>query len=312
MALVTYYCNTSAIGDTCCVVPTIRALIADDRLYKVLASTRNCEILRLCGIDERFILDIKPEELAMYDPKGSEIVVANVKGRGAFRIHLVDLFSVFPINAILKPEEKCAQALPEFLPSLPKEVAGRKYIVIGTGYANISRKMPYKVFMEVKDFCKKSGFELVLLGGQRTNSKSPISFEGYPDDGCINLIDKTDIPESVAIMGAAAAVVAVDSGLIYLAALTDVPIVGGYTFVEPYYRLPYRHGVKGWNFHVVEPRGKCKYCSSRLAMFGVEFDTKCPLGKGYECATTLDSKDFLKALKKAVSGRVHVPVPDGE
>lgn len=303
MALVTYYCNLSAVGDTCASVPTVKALIADGRLYKVLGSRRNCDIMHLCGVDESFIVPVSgPEEAVAYDLAGSTLVCAHVPGRAPFRIHLVDLFSIFPINAVLKPEEKCVWAHRELLPTNP--VREKKYVVIGTGYAHLSRKMPLKVYTEVVAYCKAQGYAVVLLGSQRTGSKSPISFEGFPDDGCINLIDKTDIHESVAIMAEAACVVGVDSGMIYLAGLTDVPIVAGYSFVESFYRMPYRQGAKGWNFFPIEPRGSCKNCSSKLAMFGVEFDSKCPFGKGYECATTLDAKDFVKALKAVFSGKV--------
>jgi len=151
---------------------------------------------------------------------------------------------------------------------------------------------------------KKTGIGIVLLGGhRRPESKKPIHFQDYPKEGCIDLIGQTSIKDSVSIMNEAACVVGVDSGLIYLASLTDTPIVCGYTFVDPHYRMPYRHGVMGWRFFSVEPRSSCKYCSNGLAMFGVAFDNNCPYGKDYECATSLNGKDFVRAVKRAICSR---------
>jgi hypothetical protein len=46
----------------------------------------------------------------------------------------------------------------------------------------------------------------------------------------------------------------------------------------------------------VEPKSKCKYCSNRLAAFGVTMDKTCPLDRDYECVESLDSKDFMDAI----------------
>jgi len=303
MATVTYWVNCPALGDAICCIPIVKALIAEGKLYKVLIPKKFCELFWVCDVDRKYIVESTKESVATFKLNGSESVSACAVRRAPYRIHLVDMFSVFSLNAILKPEEKCNKANPDRLPK-PKVGLYNPYIVLGIGYALESRKMPLEVFEAVVRYCKHRNIDVVLLGGQRQQgTKQPIVFDGYPREGCIDMIDRTTMTASVAIMKDAACVVGIDSGLIYLASLTDVPIVSGFTFVDPYYRMPYRHGVKGWQFYPIEPKGECKYCSNKLAMFGVEFDTKCPLGMAYECVTTLDSKDFIKALKKIQSGR---------
>lgn len=310
MSIVSYWVNCSAVGDTVCCVPVVKALIAEGKLYKVFGSARTCEILRICGIAENLIVQATPEEVTAFDLNGSELVGANCPGHAAYRIHLVDLFSAFPINAILKPEEKCVAADPELLPDISHlPLASGRYVVIGVGFAQLSRKLPLKAYTAVVNYCKDHQLDVVLLGGQRKNSQNPICFEGYPDEDCTNLIDKITIAESVAVMADAACVVGIDSGLIHLASLTETPIVCGFTCVDPYYRAPYRHGIKGWGFYPVEPRSDCKYCTNRLAMFGVAFDVKCPFGKGYECATSLHADDYVAKLKMALSTKVRIPIP---
>lgn len=304
MALVTYYANLTAVGDVVCCLPTVKALISEKKLYKVLVPKKFVDLFAVCGVDKDFIVEATNEEAIAFDANGSEKVCANIPGHAAYRIHLVDLFSVFPINAILKPHEKCVAAVPELLPMKAIESLypfSDPYVVIGVGYAHKSRRLPVKAYKEIVEFCKKKGYNVVLLGASRLpTSKQPINFDEHPKDDCIDLIDKTTIPESIAIMGRAKCVIGVDSGLIYLASVTDVPIVCGYSFVDPHYRAPYRHGEKGWKFFPVEPRGECKYCSNDLAMFGVEFDSACPKGNGFECSATLNGKDFITEIKKSL------------
>jgi hypothetical protein len=297
MSTASYLMNTSAVGDSVCTIPTVKALINEDKLYKVLANKRNCEILRLCGIDENFIVELNSvEEITAFDPKDSTLVCANIPGHAAYRIHLIDLFSIFPINAMLKPEEKNVQAVSGLLPSFKDEPWWPQglgaYVVIGIGYVHKSRRLPVKAYSEIVEYCKSRGFGVVLLGSSRSpSSKQPVNFQEHPKKGCLDLINQTTIAESVAIMKDARCVITVDSGLVYLAALTDVPIVCGYTFVDPYYRKPYRNGLKGWNFFPVTTRSECKYCSN-------EFDNACPKGEGFSCAASLNGEDFIEAIKK--------------
>jgi len=298
---VSLWINCSAVGDAVCTVPTVKALLAENKLYKLLVPKRFTDIFKICGIDENLIIEATPEFVKKkFDGKGSDVLMVNIKGHAAYRIHLIDLFSIFPLNAVLKPEEKNIKALPEKLPVVDIGTLN-PYVVIGVGYAQKSRKLPVKAYNEIVKFCKKKGFEIVLLGSSRLpTSEHPIHFEEHPREGCIDLIDKTTIAGSVAVMNTAACVIGMDSGLIYLAAMTETPIVCGYTFVDPYYRMPFRRNEMGWKFYPVEPTGDCKYCSNDLAMFGVPFDSHCPKGKDFSCASSLTGKDFITAIKKSL------------
>ena len=301
MATVTYLINCSALGDAVCCIPATKALIAENKLYKVLIPEKFCEVFELCDVDPAFIVPTNREVEMKFDLNGSTLVTAYEARRAPYRIHLVDMFSVFCMNAILKPEEKCIRANIKKLPSVDLK---KPFIVVGVGYAEESRKMPVNAFKDIVAYGKKTGIDIVLLGApRRQQSKNPIKFDEYPKEDCTDLIGKTSIKESVAIMNEAACVVGVDSGLIYLASLTDTPIVCGYTFVDPHYRIPYRRRVMGWRFYPVEPRATCKYCSNGLVMFGVPFDNSCPYGKDYECATSLHGKDFIRAIKRAIWAR---------
>lgn len=297
MKKISYWVNCTAVGDVCCAIPVIRMLIKENRLHKVLMNPKWVELFLLCDIPEEFIYPITVDRIKTYNAGDTEFLMANNPGKAAYRIHLIDLFSAFSVNAILKPEEKWVLANPDKLPNYELE---KPFIVIGIGYAVPSRKMPLKCYLDIVKYCKKKGFNIVLLGAQRDKGKKPIIFDGYPTDDCIDLIGKTSFTESISIMNKAACVVGVDSGLIHLAALTEVPIVCGYTYVDPFYRAPFRYGDQTWKFYAVEPKSGCRYCSNGLAMFNVEFDTACPHGKAYECTNSLEGKDFISEIKKAL------------
>ena len=111
----------------------------------------------------------------------------------------------------------------------------------------------------------------------------------------IDMIDQTTFPEALAILQDAKCVIGLDNGLIHLAGLTDAPIVVGYTTVDPYYRLPYRHGVKGWNCQVVEPTSACRYCqTSILASYGIPFNRCNIITK--ECMYSLKADNWISKI----------------
>jgi len=96
-------------------------------------------------------------------------------------------------------------------------------------------------------------------------------------------------------------IIGLDNGLIHLAGMTDVPIVAGYTTVDPYYRVPYRHGVKGWNCYVVEPTSECRYCQTEhFETYGINF-LECGI-MSKECMYSLTFDKWLAKIQEAELG----------
>lgn len=204
--------------------------------------------------------------------------------------HLVDCFSLTMTDAILKENMKDYPKVDASkLPLNP--LSDKAYAVVAYGSTTEHRKMLPEAFDAIVAQLKSNGLEVVLLGKrdhslncQGTMTKP--TFEGVSFDDCINLIDQTTFPEALSIINGAEIVVGLDNGLIHLAATTDVPIVVGYTTVDPYYRLPYRHEEKGWNCFVVEPTSECCYCQTEhFCAYGISF---------LRCATT--TKECMYSL----------------
>ena len=101
--------------------------------------------------------------------------------------------------------------------------------------------------------------------------------------------------EALRIINDAEMIIGLDNGLLHLAGLTDTKIVAGYTTVDPYYRLPYRHNVLGWNCSIVEPTSECRYCQTEhFCTYGINF-VICNIGTE-TCKNSLTLDKWLGAI----------------
>jgi ADP-heptose:LPS heptosyltransferase len=218
--------------------------------------------------------------------------------------HLVDAFSAAIANCILKEDEKDYLYVERrFLPVNPVKVP--KYVVISYGSTTEHRKMLPEVFAELKEYFLERDYDVVLLGKRDHELSvggleltSP-KFDDVDVEGCIDLIDKTTLVESLTVLHEADLVLGVDGGLLHLAGMTDVPIVAGFTSVDPYYRVIYRHGERGWRYYPVEPDSECRYCqTSTFCTFGINFHI-CNT-RSLECMKSLTADKWIAQIKKAL------------
>jgi ADP-heptose:LPS heptosyltransferase len=179
-----------------------------------------------------------------------------------------------------------------------------KYIVITTGSTVPVREWPAAQVNSVINWIRQQGLRIVFLGKQHVSKDIIGHFDAKINYHLgINLIDKTTLLEAHAIMSNAVAVIGLDNGLLHLAACSSVPIVAGYTTVSPKYRLPYRNNKLGWNCFAVEPDKDldCRFCQSSC-IINYEQDFRRCFHADYLCTKQLESKKWIRALKKALYG----------
>ena len=290
-------CPFGALGDMICALPTIKKLYQEERLHKVLVFQDKAELCELVDIPSEHLVIMHPEKLTPFDPEGNYFNSMYPQDRAPYRMHLIDFASYNACQALLKPEEKCVSVDPSKLP--PNPLVNKKYVIVSPLYMHKSRRMLPSVFNDIKQFVKSLGYEVVIIGKDAVKDKVKGTDE-YDFEDCINLTNRTSLRESLAIIAEAKLVITMDSGLVYLTGLTETPLVAGYTFVDPYYRLPYRHGELGWKCESVIPRGACKFCSNTLGAYSIVFDVSCPAKIDFQCATSLHSEDFISAVKKFI------------
>jgi len=179
------------------------------------------------------------------------------------------------------------------------------YFVITTGFtAKVREFLPEHVNNIIK-YLRIKGQNIVFLGKESTkvgiddkSIKGAFSSEVNYKEG-LNLINDTDLFEGTKIMSGAKAVIGLDNGLLHLAACTEVPIIGGFTTVEPLYRTPYRKDVLGWNYFPVVPDEslKCRFCQSNW-VYTYEHDFKDCYYKDYECTKILTAAQYIKEIER--------------
>ncbi len=184
------------------------------------------------------------------------------------KIHLVDYAFLKLCDELPPTKEKNYLPLQMGRLEFPDD-GPEKYVVLTTGYTASVREFRPEIVVEVTNYIKSKGYEVVFLGSPnvKTGTRHQISatFDEDVLNRGINLVGKTTLIEAAAIMHHAAAVVGVDNGLLHVAGTTETPIIGGFTTVSPEIRMPYRHNELGWRFQVVTPEESlnCKFCQEK-------------------------------------------------
>ena len=188
------------------------------------------------------------------------------------------------------------------LPDRLKTALGdQPYVVFTTNYTSRTRVFTPEVAHPIIDYVLARGHRPVFLGQKAVpvggGATIGTSTSAIDTSRGLSLLDETTLVEAHSVLAGARAVVGVDNGLLHLAAMTDVPIVAGFTNVAASTREPHRHGTKSWRWSSVEPPKtlKCAPCQSKWHYcYNVKF-TECPY-EDYAC-NRLDPQEFISALQ---------------
>jgi len=185
-----------------------------------------------------------------------------------------------------------------------------KYVIMTTGYTATVREFYPHIINSITDYIRANGYEVVFLGkkitetGLKDNNSKAIkgNFNDKVDYSIgIDLIDKTTILEGAKVIANSKCIVGLDNGLLHLAGCTDTAIVGGFSSVEPKYRMPYRKNQLGWNYYpVVPPESvKCRFCQSNWT-FTYNHDFKECYYKDVMCLKETTAEMYIEQLKKVL------------
>ncbi len=101
-------------------------------------------------------------------------------------------------------------------------------VVLGIGAGRLERKYPVEQYLEtVKLIVKRYGSDVrfVILGGQSEEADGDYLERNLPENVVINLVKKTTLCESLAIISLASLYLGNDTGLMHAAAAAGTPIV---------------------------------------------------------------------------------------
>ena len=305
------YCwivNTAALGDTIASLPALKYAVENvftDNKYQIMVHNYL-----------RPLFQFVPEDNIIYFGVGKELtephtvvhyydVINTEQGPSALlnplKLSLINYSSIKLLGMILPEEHKNYPKLDLSDTDISEFNLPEKYVCILSTALHKNRSLPRADVYRIANYLIKKGITPVFMGKSTriidTFGATPRYGISPPaKEGMLDLSDKTTLLQAAKIMDSAIAVVGADTGLIHLAACTDVPIICGYTTVDPDLRMPYRHGIKGWNLTpITPPKSDCRYCSSSLFLNNVNFN-EC-LQKEYQCIDSLSAEAFINELK---------------
>lgn len=191
------------------------------------------------------------------------------------------------------------------------------FVTVNVGYTALVKAWNNQEIVEVSKWLRQEGYTPVYLasnkgcslGGLTEEERMVFTDPRYKPESRLDLdvshgIDlrgETDLLQTWKIMSGASAHVGIEGGLTHLAAMTDIPIVAGYTFRDPKTTLPIRRGKLGYKVVVVEPDKElaCRFCQSKGAyMFG--HDYRACFYKDYLCKEQMRASKFIAGLREAL------------
>lgn len=195
----------------------------------------------------------------------------------------------------LEPEEANSQlslGLPDFAHAYAKQLRpryeGKESIVLAPGSVWATKRWKAEGFAEVAKGLFDDGFAVVLVGGP---DEVELAAKIENDSGVplINLVGKSKLLESAAVIGDASLLVTNDSSPLHMASALGTPIVALFCATVP----EFGYGPWGVPFENLGVKGlPCRPCGRHGGM-------TCPTGT-LACIKQLSSESVLKAVSRVL------------
>lgn len=230
------------------------------------------------------------------------------------RQHLTDYASLLLADIIL-PAEKKNYFKPNIskhniktknyeLYKILKEHDLSKFVFITSMYTSDTRVFRGKEVNKIVDYIIEREYTPVFIGKEKAaHFEKDGNFirakqEEIDTSKGLNLINKTSLLDLIWLFDKGKSIIGLDNGLLHLACMTDLHVIGAYTSVHPDHRLPYRYNEKGWNYDIVLPDEDlgCAFCQSNWCYDVKQNFTKC-FYEDYKCCDQITADKFINILK---------------
>lgn len=267
--------NTGGMGDQVCRLPAIKHLLEN---YPHITMHAYCptywvEVLQhFFGRFHQLKIYPKDDQVVNFPRRAGYYFIGTGDKRHlhtTLGTHLVD----YAYNILLDRQPLGAER--DYLSiKVETKAKGAPYAVLTPGFTSPVRSLPGDVWNSIAAYLVTLGVTPVWLGKRAIyGSQATLFYDDVDYTVGRDMRDKTTVLEAAMIMSQASFVLGLDNGLMHVAALSDVPIIAGYSSVKAVYRLPVRHGELGWNVKVVEP-DSCHGCENIMRFnYGHDFRT---------------------------------------
>ncbi len=321
-----YIINSSAIGDTVASLPVLKYAIEKfhkDKSYIVIAPKEFRDLFFFVP-DERFgsvfekvvfdelhsmsklnIIETKIYQFHQMTPMGAEVSEYNIQRLTPLRLHLTQYASLNLLGRLINLHKNTIPRYPfknlNDVDVTKFDINYTKAILITAGYRAYNRKWNSEEFKKLTNHIIECGYTPIFIGKSNINfdSNNPYNIDNDLDfSSGINLIDKTTLKELIKIMYLSKAIIGIDNGLLWLAGMTNIPIIAGYNIIDPELRKIYRENSL---WIPIGPDIECKYCQSSWNINGHDF-SKCYFNSN-ECVNNLTADKFIQKLTSSINLR---------
>lgn len=186
-----------------------------------------------------------------------------------------------------------------------------KVVLIHPNEGVPNRTWPKASWEALIELFLNDGWSVVLIGANNNFYTHKKTVE-IGSSRVFNAIDKFTMGETVYLMSRSSLLVACDSGPVALAAATDIAICGLYSVVPGKYRLPYRHGILGWNALAINLSCQYVHCAKYYPLdTRGTFDAWCPNNNTYSCIEKYKVNDFYREINRFLDSKKFIDqLPD--
>jgi heptosyltransferase-2 len=176
-------------------------------------------------------------------------------------------------------------------------------VAIGVGAYEKKRRWPPARYREVCRQLMRLGFSIVVLGSAQDQEAARLVAEAAPDGAVINLVGRTTLRQSAAMLARCSLIIGNDSGLIHMAAAVSVPclVISCHprTSRITHPNSPRRFGPWKVQSAVLQPQRPTAPCTTGCA------------AQGPHCILSVDVDQVLDAVRDLRPGRRLVGIQRG-
>ncbi len=323
-----YLWREGGIGDVLMALPTARALktkYPGCKITFVTLSSNKEIVLANPWVDEFY----PAENLFQLKSRVPEIHDLNPVEFGIKPLHQVDAFlRKFGLSLPRQKKEIELQVPSEIKNKVRELVKAKIYplfgehaaakpriILIHAAKGDRNRTWPGKNWETLINMVLSENHVPVLVGSDSTDPARGVF--RFQREGTVDLVNQLSPLEFVALCRMCDLLISTDSGPVQLAAASDIAIAGIYSVVSGQNRLPYRHGILGWNAVAIESGCKFNSCYKLLndekhnkklkarvkeqkATLGELFGKWCPADVKYACMEKLIPAEIVWMKSKSL------------
>jgi ADP-heptose:LPS heptosyltransferase len=298
---VTVLFNSGGLGDSIARIPALKVIERDYPACQIhlLASKVLHEVLKRT-LSRTKIYPYPPEKGMEMPERPGMFFGAKQQFHTTLGSHLVDYaFNILLDRSNIPMEDKSYPHLGDLSEERRQFGLPEKYVVLTPGFTSGVREMLPEICNEIAKGATARGLTPVFLGARTINIDTEAKFGDVDYSLGLDLRDKTSLVEAAAVAQGAVAVIGLDSGLIHVAGLTDVPIIAGYSSQLPELRMPIRHGELGWKVWPITP-DTCHGCEPALRFVYKHDFRECYAGDK-RCLKELSADKYLAALDSVLT-----------